>query len=179
MRTHSKPKPESSHLAWQTCPGSILRALGVPVMSIHNKQTQSAPTPTGKGAAGGAESYKQTQFEPDRPEGTPASGAGRIAADGTELYKQTQFARGDVKGQVLCGKRVMTILRRQGPGENKANPRHQADASGTRQSATARRLHNCVPRSWQRACIWRIIWYNIEFVAGFRIGWAFVARQGT
>ena len=147
MTTHSRPKPESAQLTRQTCAGSILRAPGVSVMSIRNKQTQSAPTPTGKdavdrvgrAAADGAESYKQTQFDPDRPEGTPAGGAGKAAAGGTELYKQTQFARGDVKGQVLCGKRVMTNWRRQGPGENKANPRHQADGSAARQSATARR----------------------------------------
>ncbi len=33
--------------------------------------------------------------------------------------------------------------------------------------------------SWERACIWRSIWYNTWLVAGFRIGWAFVAPQGT
>jgi len=138
MRTRAKPKPESPQLTRQTCVGFILRAAGVSVTSIRNKQTQSAPTPTGKdavervgrAAADGAESYKQTQFASHRREGTPAGGAGRTAAGGTELYKQTQFARGDVKGQVLCGKRVMTNWASKGPRRNKANLRQAPDGTG-------------------------------------------------
>ncbi len=63
-------------------------------------------------------SVRQSQFP--RGQQRPAAGKAASAVE-TKRAKQSQFRPSDLKGQVLCGKRVMMNWACQGPRGNKAN----------------------------------------------------------
>jgi hypothetical protein len=115
------------------------------LQGVRAKQTRSAPHRPGKalaaGPAGGAHRAKQSQFASDRPAEPLVARAPRAAA-GDKRVKQSQFAQSDVRGQVLCRKRVMTNWACPWPGKNKANLR----PSGGREGSGIRHCMSSTPR---------------------------------
>ncbi len=99
-------------------------------------------------AMGGLVVHKQTQFAAGghgRP--SPRPEALTLPPTGDKRAKQSQFRQSDLKGQVLCGKRVMTNGTHPGRRQNKANFR----PSGGRAGSGIRRRAPATPRSAARS----------------------------
>jgi hypothetical protein len=154
MTTHNRPKPESPQPTRQTCGGFVLRVPGASVMSIHNRQTRSAPHRPAKappGREGLPPMGPSCTNKPNLPwtdqKGRRQAGPEGLSPMGSSCTNKPNLPRADRKGPWRMGPGGLSPV---GPScTNKPNLRW----SGRRQVfATGKEEEVGRRTAWRRPC---------------------------